>query len=29
MRYCEMCDKYTSKRECKACWADTVPVPKK
>jgi hypothetical protein len=26
MRYCEMCEAYTTKKECKACGADTVPV---
>lgn len=28
MRYCEMCEAYTSRKECKACGADTVPMPK-
>jgi rRNA maturation protein Nop10 len=27
MRYCEMCEAYTSRKECKACGAETVKVP--
>ncbi len=29
MRYCEMCDKAVTEKECPDCGADTVPVPTK
>lgn len=28
MRFCEPCERLVSQRECPACGADTVPVPK-